>query len=333
MTTRNDVARLAGVSTATVSRVVNGSSSVTEETRESLLRAIRELNYVPNVIARSLRTRSSYTLAFVVNDVTNPFFSELYRGICDEANENGYAAFIYQYEDDMEHMSRLLERSVDGIITFLRFSEEILALIRQSKTPVFYIGKEREETEEAGALRFDFAEAGYDMMHYLHRKGHRNIGLIARGTRKFQDIHAGYVRACGELGLPYDERNIAWFDSNKFIVEAGCSAMHELLSRNLGLTAVVCNSDWVAVGAISAAHSAGLKIPEDISIVGFDDLLISSYTTPPLTTVKTEGYEEGRLGCRMLISHLHGKSMPVQDLKGRLVERGSVKDLTHGTEK
>lgn len=329
MATRNDVARLAGVSTATVSRVVNGRDSVTEETRDAVLKAIRELNYVPNVIARSLRTRLSYTLAFVVNDVTNPFFSELYRGICDEANEHGYAAFIYQYEDDVKHMSRLLERNVDGIITFLRFSEEILELIAHSRTPVFYIGKEREETGEAGALRFDFAEAGYDMMHFLHRKGHRNIGLIARSTRKYQDIHAGYVRACGELGLTYDERRIAWFDSNKFIIEAGSNAMNDLLGRNLGLTAVVCNSDWIAVGALSAAQAAGLQVPEDISVVGFDDLLISSYTTPPLTTVKTEGYEEGRLGCRMLISHLQGKSLPVQDLKGVLVERSSVKDINH----
>lgn len=327
MATRNDVARLAGVSTATVSRVVNGRESVTEETRKAVQEAIRELNYVPNVIARSLRTSLSYTLAFVVNDVTNPFFSELYRGICDEANAHGYAAFIYQYEEDAEHMSRLLERNVDGIITFLRFSEEILKQIAHSKTPVFYIGKEREETEEAGALRFDFAEAGYEMMHYLHRKGHRKIGLIARGTRKYQDIHAGYVRACGELGLIYDERNIAWFDSNKFIIEAGNSAMRELLARKLGLTAVVCNSDWVAVGALHAVQACGLRVPEDLSVVGFDDLLISSYTTPPLTTVKTEGYEEGRLGCRMLISHLQGNSMPVQDLKGVLVERGSVRDI------
>ena len=190
MATRNDVARLAGVSTATVSRVVNGCGNVTEETRCQVLRAIKELDYVPNVIAKSLRTRSSYTIAFVVNDVTNPFFSELYRGICDEAGEHGYAALIYQY-DDAAQMTRLLERNVDGIITFLRFSEEIVSLIAKSGTPVFYIGKEREETGAAGALRFDFAKAGYDMMYYLYQKGHRDIGLIARGTRKFQDIHAG----------------------------------------------------------------------------------------------------------------------------------------------
>ncbi len=327
MATRNDVARLAGVSTATVSRVVNGSQNVTEETRKQVLYAIKELNYVPNVIAKSLRTRSSYTIAFVVNDVTNPFFSELFRGICDEANEHGYAALIYQYEDDPEHMTRLLERNVDGIITFLRFSEEIIALIARSNTPVFYIGKEREDTGEAGALRFDFAQAGYEMMRYLYRKGHRNIGLIARGTRKNQDIHAGYVRACQELSLDYNENRIAWFDSNKFIIETGNTAMHELLSRSLGLTAVVCNSDWIAVGALSAAYSAGLCVPKDISIVGFDDLLISAYTSPPLTTYKTEGYEDGRLGCRMLISHIQGCSMPVKDLKGQIVERESVKNL------
>ncbi len=327
MATRNDVARLAGVSTATVSRVVNGSSKVTDETRERVLDVIKQLNYVPNVIARSLRTRFSYTIAFVVNDVTNPFFSELYRGICDEANDCGYAALIYQYDDDPKNMTRLLERNVDGIITFLRFSEDIVSLIAQSNTPVFYIGKEREDTGEAGALRFDFAKAGYDMMHYLYEKGHRNIGLIARGTRKCQDIHAGYMKACKELDIPYNENNIAWFDSNKFIVESGSSAMSELLSRNLDISAVVCNSDWVAVGALSAAYNAGLKVPDDISIVGFDDLLISSYTTPPLTTIKTEGYEEGRLGCKMLISHIQGSSMPVQDLKGTIVERGSVKTL------
>ena len=327
MATRNDVARLAGVSTATVSRVVNGCGNVTEETRSQVLRAIKELDYVPNVIAKSLRTRSSYTIAFVVNDVTNPFFSELYRGICDEAAEHGYAALIYQYNDDASQMTRLLERNVDGIITFLRFSEEIISLIAKSGTPVFYIGKEREETGAAGALRFDFAKAGYDMMYYLYQKGHRDIGLIARGTRKFQDIHAGYIRACGEFGLIYDENRIAWFDSNKFIIESGSAAMRELLDRNTGISAVVCNSDWVAVGALSAAHAAGYRVPEDISVVGFDDLLISSYTVPPLTTIKTEGYEEGRLGCSMLISHIRGSSMPVQELKGRIVERGSVKTI------
>ena len=103
--------------------------------------------------------------------------------------------------------------------------------------------------------------------------------------------------------------------------------MRELLSRNTGISAVVCNSDWVAVGALSAAHAAGYRVPEDISVVGFDDLLISSYTVPPLTTIKTEGYEEGRLGCSMLISHIRGSSMPVQELKGRIVERGSVKTI------
>lgn len=327
MATRNDVARLAGVSTATVSRVVNNNPSVSPDAKKRVLAAIRELNYVPNVIAKSLRTKLSYTIAFVVHDVTNPFFGEIFRGICDAAAENDYFALIYQYIDSVDYFIKILQKSPDAIITFSNLSDEVKTLLLERNVPVFYLGKVPKKGTFAGYITFDFEDAAYKMVKYLYEKGHREIALIGRSQETNNHIQEGYKRAFSDLGLTYNEDAVECFDSYKFLVTTGYDCMKRLLGKKRLPTAVVCNSDWIAVGAVNAIFESGLRVPEDISVVGFDDLPVSAYLNPPLTTAKTEGYEEGRLACSMLIEYLQGKSISPVKLKCKIIERKSVKRI------
>ena len=327
MATRNDVARLAGVSTATVSRVVNNNKNVSPEAKEKVINAIKELSYVPNVIAKSLRTKLSYTIAFVVHDVTNPFFGEIFRGICDEANEQNYFALIYQYIDSTEYFLKILQKSPDAIITFSTLSEEVRELLSEHNIPVFYLGKVPKEGTFAGYITFDFEDAAYKMVNYLYKKGHREIALIGRSQATNNHIHEGYRRAFSDLSLTYDEDKVEFFESYNFLVKTGYDCMQKLLSKKSLPTAVVCNSDWIAVGAMNAISEKGLKVPDDISVVGFDDLPVSAFLNPPLTTAKTEGYEEGRLACNMLINYLRGEKVSPVKLKCKIIERKSVKSI------
>lgn len=327
MATRNDVARLAGVSTATVSRVVNKSNKVSPETAERVEAAIKELGYVPNVMAKSLRTRLSYTVAFVVHDVTNPFFGEIFRGICDVAAEQDYFALIYQYIDSVEYFMKILQKSPDAIITFSNLSDEVKMLLDSHNVPVFYLGSVKGNTAYAGSITVDFEDAAYKMVNYLFSLGHRNIALIGRSQKGNNHIYEGYRRAFNDLNLCYSEENVEWFDSYRFIVSSGYECMKRLLKKKKLPTAVVCNSDWVAVGAVNAIFQKGLKVPDDISVVGFDDLPVSAYLNPPLTTAKTEGYEEGRLACHMVIDCLNGKKIKPVKIKCNIIERKSVKRL------
>ena len=327
MATRNDVARLAGVSTATVSRVVNNNPNVSPEAKERVVKAIKELNYVPSVIAKSLRTKLSYTIAFVVHDVTNPFFGEIFRGICDAAIEQDYFALIYQYIDSIDYFTKILQKSPDAIITFSSLSEEVTKLLSEHNVPVFYLGKVPKDDTFAGYITFDFEDAAYKMVNYLYEKGHRDIALIGRSQVSNNHIKEGYRRAFFDLGLSYNEDFVEDFDSYNFLVTTGYDCMMRLLDKDKLPTAVVCNSDWIAVGAINAISEKGLSVPEDISVVGFDDLPVSAYLNPPLTTAKTEGYEEGRLACSMLIDYLKGKPISPVEIKCRIVERKSVKKI------
>lgn len=327
MATRNDVARLAGVSTATVSRVVNNNKNVSPEAKEKVMSAIKQLSYVPNVIAKSLRTKLSYTIAFVVHDVTNPFFGEIFRGICDEANEQNYFALIYQYIDSTEYFLKILQKSPDAIITFSSLSDEVSDLLSEHDIPVFYLGKVPKEGTFAGYITFDFEDAAYKMVNYLYNKGHREIALIGRSQATNNHIHEGYRRAFRDLKLCYNEDKVEFFDSYNFLVKTGYECMKKLLDKKSLPTAVVCNSDWIAVGAMNAISESGLKVPDDISVVGFDDLPVSAYLNPPLTTAKTEGYEEGRLACNMLINYLRGEEILPVKLKCEITERKSVKKI------
>ena len=327
MATRNDVARLAGVSTATVSRVVNNGANVSEETKERVREAIRSLDYVPNVIARSLRTKLSYTIAFVVHDVTNPFFGEIFRGICDAAQGEGYFALIYQYVNSVDYFYKILQKTPDAIITFSAFGEDVKKLLSEHGIPVFYLGKVPREGTYAGYITFDFEDAAYKMVNYLYKRGHRDIALIGRSQSSNNHIHEGYRRALADLKLHYDETAIEWFDSYRFIVRSGFECMGRILARAQLPTAVVCNSDWVAVGAINAIYEAGYRVPDDISVVGFDDLPVSRYLNPPLTTAKTEGYDEGRRAFKMLIDYLRNKTISTLELKCKIIERKSVKTI------
>ena len=327
MATRNDVARLAGVSTATVSRVVNNNPNVSPVAKEKVIKAIKELNYVPNVIAKSLRTKSSYTIAFVVHDVTNPFFGEIFRGICDVASEHDYFALIYQYIDSVDYFVKILQKSPDAIITFSNLSDEVKELLTIRNVPVYYLGKVPKDGTFAGYITFDFEDAAYKMVSYLYKKGHRDIALIGREQSSNNHIHEGYRRALSDLGIEYNPERVEFFDSYKFLVNTGYECMMKLLNKDKLPTAVVCNSDWIAVGAINAIFERGLKVPDDISVVGFDDLPVSAYLNPPLTTSKTEGYEEGRLACRQIIDYLGGEAILPIKLKCKIIERKSVKSI------
>lgn len=310
--TQVDVARAAGVSQAMVSYVVNDNPvvSIPETTRQRILTAIAELGYVPDSSARRLRTRKTLTIAVVIPDITNPFYPAFQRGIQDVAGRHGYDVLTYNTDADPEIEARCLlsvqQGRVDGLIAVL-FHQTALALRGLLDRGVAVVRFESVR-KEPGAwpidnVYVDNAAASQTMVSYLIGRGHRRIGLLAgrRGPRPARAL--GYLQALHEHGLELDDDLVREGDFR----EAGAQvAMRELLSLSVPPTAVYAANDVMAIGALLAAREAGLRVPEDVAIAGFDDIPAAQYVTPALTTIAQRPEHLGRRAAEMLLERLSG---------------------------
>jgi len=313
MPTIKDVARKAGVSTATVSRVINETRFVSEELRARVYRAMEELNYRPNAIARSLRRKETRNIALIVPDVAYPFLAEVAKGVEDASFELGYSAILCASSDSTERETAcvrlLLEKRVDGVV-FISAGEDlghIWTLIKRD-IPVVVCDRDLPGVE-VDTVVADNVGSGYRATDHLIRLGHRRVGCIAgpAGLSVSDGRVDGYRRVLEEYGLPWREALVARGD---FRCGGGYEAMGELLALDDPPTAVFACNDLMAMGAICAASKNRLRIPQDVAIVGCDDITLAAFTNPSLTTVAHPKREMGAVAVRMLVRRIEDPSGP-----------------------
>lgn len=334
--TIKDIAKLANVSITTVSRVINNKSEgVSEETRNRILQLVKELGYQPNAIARGLVTKKTKTIGLIIPDISNPFFPDIARGVEDSAHIYGYNVFLCNTDDNLEkeseYINALKEKYVDGIIFTSSAPsnyEHIMELIK-SGVPVIMMDR-RIESEDIYGVFIDNYEGGYLATKHLIDLGHRKIACITGplNVRNARERLAGYKKGLLENGLEVDEELI--FEGD-YKINSGIVGTEKLLNNNKDITAIFACNDLMAYGAYETIRSYGYKIPDDISIVGFDDIQLSQILEPQLTTIRQPAYDMGLTAARMLIKLIEGKKLnkKIVTFKPQLIIRqstGTVKE-------
>ncbi len=297
----------------TVSHVLNETRFVSEELRCRVLRAIEELNYQPSGVARSLRRKRTHTIGMIIPDNTNPFFAEVARGIEDASFELGYNVILCNsdgnLEKEMDYLGLLIEKRVDGLV-FVSAGSNPAAIEMLSAQKIVGVIVDREISGLAmDSVLTDNKRGGYQATRYLLDLGHRRIACITGPSQLTPSAErvTGYRDALQEAGIPVDENLILAGD---FQSQSGYQGMHTLLRLSPPPTAVFVCNDLMAIGALCAAHEAGLHVPQQLSIIGFDDIALASFTTPRLTTIAQPKYEMGLMAAEMLVERIKNKELP-----------------------
>ena len=329
-----DVAQRAGVSASTVSHVINETRFVSQDLRERVLRAMRELNYQPNVAARSLRTKRTQVVALVIPDITNPYFPDIARGVQDVAEENDYAVILCNTDRMLSRERRFLNalrrQRVDGLVLNPSVVTSVdLQELLNAQIPVVLIGSQIDQPS-FDVVMVDNVKGAYDAVKHLIDLGHHHIGLVGgtRTTSSGEQRFQGYVRALADHGLPVREGLVT---EGPFTHEGGYEGMRRLLALPTPPTAVFASSDVMAIGALVAIQEAGIRVPEALSLVGFDDIAVASITTPKLTTIAQPKYQTGETAARLLFNHIESPSPPQRQkiiLDHTLIVRSSTAPLT-----
>ena len=320
--TQEDVAKLAGVSQTAVSQVLNRiDSAIPEDTRQRILGAMDQLGYVPNKFAQSLRTQKTFMIASIIPDITNPFYPAFQRGIQSVTNQKNYDLIIYDTDEKEENEKRSLmslERAgVDGAIVslFHHGVEHLRPLIEQGIPVVYWRGRPLEKDLIIDLIFVDNVAMAKTAVSYLIGKGHTRIGMIAglEDTPPRQDRIRGFCEALKEHNLPLDEILI---QDGDFTETGGYQGMKKLLSLKPRPTAVFAANDLMALGAMLSIREAKLRIPEDIALVGLDDIPAAKLVHPPLTTISQMQEDIGRIAAEMIFERIEGTAPD----KPRLVE-------------
>lgn len=310
--TQADVARLAAVSQAMVSYVVNGTStvSVPEETRRRVLDAVESLGYVPHSAARSLRTQKSSTIAGIIPDITNPFYPAFERGIQDVADTHGYDLITYNTDGvaakELKYLQAAQQGRIDGFVaTFFHVTVMDLRPLLERGVAIVRLESTRKEVAHVPLdnIYVDNVAAARTATSYLIGRGHHRIAMLTGQSGPRQARVQGYRQALAEQGIPVDETLLQGSD---FHEGGGFQAMRELLKRLPRPTAVFAANDLMAMGALIALREAGMRVPDDIAIVGFDDIPVAKLVNPPLTTISQFPEQLGRRAAGMLFERLSG---------------------------
>ncbi|MBY5980013.1 LacI family DNA-binding transcriptional regulator [Ferrimonas balearica] len=330
MATIKDVARLAGVSTTTVSHVLNETRFVSEDAKARVMQAVAALNYVPNTVARSLKGGSSRVLGMLVTDTNNPFYADLIQWVDRVAYRHGYNLMLCNTQGNADrardYLAMLAQRRVDGMLLMSSDTQQetMADLSERLAMPAVVMDS---APAEAGYDRIlDDSEMGGELaVTHLIEQGHQRIGLLAGplSKRNSQSRLSGYRHALTKAGLAADDN---WVCSDELSFEGGYRAMHALLARKQQLTAVFASNDLMAMGAMRALMEAGLRVPEDVSVVGYDDIPAARYCNPPLTTVRQPMEALAEQALSMLLDRIREPSLPGRQvvLPPALVGRDSV---------
>lgn len=314
--TQADVARVAGVSQAMVSYVLTANTRVTipEETKQRILNAIESLGYVPNRAAQSLRTSKTYAIGCVIPDITNPFYPEFVRGVQEVVDQNGYDFVLYStgamYAGEARAIRSLLQGRIDGVVgVFFDSSANDLAVLARQEIPVVRLEASAKPPGKLAIdnLYVDNLLAARAAVNYLVEKGHRRIAMIAGDSGPGNLRREGYRNALAEHHLPVDERFV---QTDAFTIEGGVHAMNRLLDLSERPDAVFAADDLIAIGAIKACHERGIQIPDEIAVMGFDNIAFGRVARPALTTVSQFQDRLGREAARLLFERLEGSVPP-----------------------
>jgi LacI family transcriptional regulator len=304
-----DVAREAKVSLMTVSRVINNKDGVSDATRERILEIIRRLGYRPSDIARGLATKRTGTLGLVVPDNANPFFSEVARGAEQVAYANNYNVFLCNTDENKQRelavLQSLGEKRVDGLLLCSSRLEDVALREALAFHPaVVLVNRVPDEIEGIGILRIADEVGGQLAARHLLDTGHRIIGFVVGPTTSFSSRQRvqGYQTALAEAGVPYNPELLKICTP---IVEGGREAVLELLQEHPEITALLCFNDLVAIGALQACAELGRRVPDDLAVVGFDDIPLAVLVTPPLTTCHVPRYDLGSQAMQMLLNEIN----------------------------
>jgi LacI family transcriptional regulator len=303
-----DVARRAAVSPTTVSHVLSGKRIVNAATRDRVEKAIRELGYRPNRAARQLRTNLSRMVAVIVPDLTNSFYGVLTRGLADQVGGEEYGTYVCNTDGSLDRERKflhdVLDRGVDGIVmAAVNAAIEPDLAMATLTTPIVCVGADQGEIEVDWVSTDDRAGARVATEHLVERGCERIamiLGAPGGGTARLE----GYGEALHNAGWPIDERMLVPGDWTR---AGGQAAMRKLLRLDPRPDAVFCANDLSAIGALDVIHAAGLRVPDDIALVGFDDVDVATMVTPPLTTVRNPAYEIGASAGDLLLSRMNGE--------------------------
>lgn len=324
--TLGQVARIAGVSPSTVSRYLNGSARVSDARRQAVEAAIAQLNYRPNMVARSLASGRTSTVGVLTQDIASPFFNEALRGVEDALTEARYAPLFvsghWDSSEEAERLALLSARRVDGVVMMHgHIRDEDIAPVAK-RLPIVMVGRAA-TTLDLPSITIDNRLGAYKATRHLIELGHVDIAFIAGPADHHDALQRllGYQDALREAGIEYREALVARAD---FEEATGMLAIQQLIESRQPFTAVFAANDQSAYGARLALYRRGIRVPEDISLVGFDDLPHSSYCVPPLTTVRQPAYEVGLQAGQAVVKLIEGEDYSLPPLAVELVIREST---------
>lgn len=333
MATMKDIARLAGVSTSTVSHVINKSRFVSDEIAERVNNAAQQLNYAPSALARSLKMNRTKTIGMLVTTSTNPFFGEVVKGVERSCYHQGYNLILCNTEGDNQRMkasiNTLLQKRVDGLLlmcstlegerldVFDRYPD--IPIVVMDWGPILFASDKIQDNSLQG---------GYIAAKHLIECGHKEIGCITGPLIRHQAQmrYEGYKRALAEAGIAI---NPDWIVESDFECEGGYQAFEKLYQRGKLPSALFVSNDMMAMGVIQAASQRGLRVPDDLSLIGYDDVHIAKFMTPALTTIHQPKYRLGKAAIDTLLYRLENPDTTAQvvQLEPTLVVRNSVRKL------
>lgn len=303
-----DVAREANVSIATVSKVINNTGRIGEKTRQRVLQVMKELDYQPSLVASALTGKSTYSIGLLIPDLANPFFAELARSIEDRGHELGYSIVMcstdYRPEKESKYISLLKQKSVDGFILASGFQNDaVIRDLLNLKIPIAVLARDV-STVSVDTVTVDDFIGGYNATQHLLDLGHQQIGAIQLDLEVGRERTRGYRHALQENGLEYNGKYVLFGPSS---VEGGKQMGLKMLQAAERPTAIFAGNDLVAIGIIQAARELGLSIPDDVSVVGYDNTILAAISNPPLTTVAQPFHDMGRQVMDLLIEEIKGE--------------------------
>ncbi|MFY4775800.1 LacI family DNA-binding transcriptional regulator [Metabacillus sp. RGM 3146] len=338
MTTIKDIAKVAGCSVTTVSRALNGYSDVSAETRKKIMEISKQLNYSPNILARRLVMKKSKTIGLLVSgmnrdDVKDNFTFRVLCGINDCVSSREYDLILFNTDSSRQrektYTQLCQERRVDGVIVQgIKLDDPYLKEVMESDIPCVLVDIPV-ETSTVGYVTTDNVLGANKAVEHLIKLGHRNIAMVNGYPQAFvsQQRLKGYKNTLEKHDIA---ANSKWILDGKFDEKKAEKAVSSLLSSSPEITAIFCASDVMAIGAIKACQNQGLSVPKDISIVGYDDILLASYVTPSLTTVGQKVFDMGYEAADLLIEILEGEAKQnYRMLETQLIQRESSAPVCH----
>ena len=310
MTTVKEVCRLAGVSTATVSRTLKNPDLVSPKTRARVFKAVQESGYRPNMLASSVKTGKSNALVVLVPNLSNPFFLKIIQGIELAAQENGYSVLLGDTQGDPQRENEIagmvLSNRADGLIHLdhsFPFSDSDANIA--SRVPVVSVCERIKGDKEFPVIELDNYAATRSLARHLVNYGHRKFGIIAGqfDSRIHRDRLAGIKGVFAEEGIEFSDKMIV---GGAYSIEMGQQGARDLMAMEVRPTAIFCFNDDIAIGTIFELKKLGVRVPEDVSVVGFDNIKVSAFIDPPLTTIDQPAHEMGRKAVEVVLQIING---------------------------